>query len=434
MDLTSLINKLCYTFKMTQLANKHILLGVTGSIAAYKAADLVRRLREAGAVVRVVMTEGATEFVTPMTFQAVSGHPVHRQLLDAEAEAAMGHIELARWADAIIVAPASADFLARLAQGRADDLLSTVCLASAVPLAVAPAMNTHMWANPATTENVRILQQRGMLVIGPEQGEQACGDVGAGRMSPPETIVSELAELFSTDSLTGKTVLITAGPTREAIDPVRYLSNHSSGKMGFALAGAAAEAGARVILISGPVALATPKHVERVDVVSAEEMNTAVLERANSADIFIATAAVADYRPVQVQTQKIKKTEQKLDLALERTPDILAGVRQHYPALFCVGFAAETGDLEHYARTKLQEKQLEMIVANYVGPAATETQGTFGSDTNALQVFWPGGEADLPLAGKGQLARQLIPLIVSRFEQRGQHTTVGGNVVELKKT
>lgn len=418
---------------MTQLANKHILLGVTGSIAAYKAAELVRRLREAGAEVRVVMTDGACEFVTPMTFQAVSGHPVHRHLLDTEAEAAMGHIELARWADAILVAPASADFLARLAQGRADDLLSTVCLASEVPLAVAPAMNTHMWANSATADNIRTLQKRGVLLIGPDEGGQACGDVGAGRMSDPGMIVAQVRELFSTGSLTGKTVLITAGPTREAIDPVRYLSNHSSGKMGFALAEAAVEAGARVVLISGPVSLPTPAHVERIDVVSAEQMHTAVMERVEQVDIFIATAAVADYRPSQVPTEKIKKDQANLTLSLEKTPDILANVKQRYPRLFCVGFAAETTELAHYARAKLQEKRLEMIVANPVGPAAVETGGTFGSDTNTLQIFWPGGETELPLAGKAQLARQLIPLIVSRYETGTRTAATGANVVELKK-
>ncbi|MDY6979972.1 MAG: bifunctional phosphopantothenoylcysteine decarboxylase/phosphopantothenate--cysteine ligase CoaBC [Pseudomonadota bacterium] len=418
---------------MTQLANKHILLGVTGSIAAYKAADLVRRLREAGAEVRVVMTDGACEFVTPMTFQAVSGHPVHRHLLDTGAEAAMGHIELARWADAILVAPASANFLARLVQGRADDLLSTVCLASDVPLAVAPAMNAGMWANPATAENARTLQKRGVLLIGPDSGEQACGEVGAGRMSEPDAILAQLSELFGTGSLTGKTVLITAGPTREALDPVRYLSNHSSGKMGFALAEAAAEAGARVILVSGPVSLSTPAHVERIDVVSAEQMYSAVMERAEQADMFIATAAVADYRPLQVSDEKIKKDQAPLSLELEKTPDILASVKQRHPRLFCVGFAAETTNLAHYARAKLQEKRLEMVVANPVGPAAVETGGTFGSDTNALQVFWSEGEAELPLAGKAQLARQLIPLIVSRYETGTRTATTGANVVELKK-
>ncbi len=419
---------------MTQLANKHILLGVTGSIAAYKAADLVRRLREAGAEVRVVMTDGACEFVTPMTFQAVSGQPVLRHLLDADAEAAMGHIELARWADAILVAPASADFLARLSQGRADDLLSTVCLASEVPLAVAPAMNAHMWANPATADNIRTLQKRGVLLIGPDEGGQACGDVGAGRMSNPATIVTQVQELFSTGSLTGKIVLITAGPTREAIDPVRYLSNHSSGKMGFALAEAAAEAGARVILVSGPVSLATPAHVERIDVVSAEQMHESVMARAEQADIFIATAAVADYRPVQASEQKIKKDPASLTLELEKTPDILAGVKQRHPRLFCVGFAAETTDLARYARAKLQEKRLEMVVANPVGPAAVETEGTFGSDTNALQIFWPDGKTELPLAGKAQLARHLIPLIASRYETGTRTAASGTNVVELKKS
>ncbi|MFP4611062.1 MAG: bifunctional phosphopantothenoylcysteine decarboxylase/phosphopantothenate--cysteine ligase CoaBC [Thiohalophilus sp.] len=418
---------------MTQLANKHILLGVTGSIAAYKAADLVRRLREAGAEVRVVMTGGACEFVTPMTFQAVCGHPVHQDLLDADAEAAMGHIELARWADAIIVAPASADFLARLAQGRADDLLSAVCLAAERPLAVAPAMNTHMWTNPATADNVRTLQQRGILLIGPDAGEQACGDVGAGRMSPPEQIVTQLADLFSTGSLTGKTVLITAGPTREAIDPVRYLSNHSSGKMGFSLAEAAVEAGARVILVSGPVSLATPAHVERLDVISAQQMAAAVASRIGETDIFIATAAVADYRPAHVSGEKIKKDQPQLTLELEKNPDILAGVKQQHPGLFCVGFAAETTELERYARAKLEAKRLEMVVANQVGPAATDTDGTFGSETNALQVFWPGGEAHLPLAPKAQLARQLIPVIVSCYEQRDRTAAGKDKIVKLNQ-
>jgi len=418
---------------MTQLSNKHILLGVTGSIAAYKAAELVRRLRDAGAEVRVVMTQGATEFVTPMTFQAVSGYPVHQHLLDAEAEAAMGHIELARWADLIVVAPASANFLARLAQGRADDLLSTICLASEVPLAVAPAMNTHMWQNEATRDNVRLLQKRGMLLIGPDAGEQACGDVGAGRMSQPQDIVDQLSELFSTGSLSGRTILITAGPTREAIDPVRYLSNHSSGKMGFSIAEAAAEAGARVILVSGPVNLPTPRHVERIDVVSAQQMQDAVQERIQDADIFIATAAVADYRPVQVQADKIKKDQSHLTLELEKTPDILATVKNRYPALFCVGFAAETANLELYARDKLQQKRLDMIVANWVGPSAVDTAGTFGSDTNALHVFWHDGDVELPLASKAQLARQLIPIIASQYEQRGQHVPHSKNVVELNK-
>jgi phosphopantothenoylcysteine decarboxylase/phosphopantothenate--cysteine ligase len=418
---------------MTQLSNKHILLGVTGSIAAYKAAELVRRLRDAGAEVRVVMTRGATEFVTPMTFQAVSGHPVHQHLLDTEAEAAMGHIELARWADLIVVAPASANFLARLAQGRADDLLSTICLASEVPLAVAPAMNTHMWQNEATRDNVRLLQKRGVLLIGPDAGEQACGDVGAGRMSQPQDIVDQLAELFSTGSLSGRTILITAGPTREAIDPVRYLSNHSSGKMGFSIAEAAAEAGARVILVSGPVNLPTPRHVERIDVVSAQQMQDAVQERIQDADIFIATAAVADYRPVQVQADKIKKDQPHLTLELEKTPDILATVKNRYPALFCVGFAAETADLEQYARDKLQQKRLDMIVANWVGPSAVDTAGTFGSDTNALQVFWHDGDVELPLASKAQLARQLMPIIASQYEQRRQHVPRSKNIVELNK-
>jgi phosphopantothenoylcysteine decarboxylase/phosphopantothenate--cysteine ligase len=369
-----------------------------------------------------------------MTFQALSGHPVHRALLDSEAEAAMGHIELARWADLILVAPASANFMARLAQGRAEDLLSAVCLASAVPLALAPAMNTHMWHNRATQDNARLLQKRGVLLIGPDEGGQACGDVGAGRMAAPEVIVAQTAELFTTGSLSGRTVLITAGPTREAIDPVRYLSNHSSGKMGFALAEAAAEAGARVILVAGPVNLPAPRHVQRIDVVSAQAMLAAVEQHLAGVDIFIAAAAVADYRPRQVASDKIKKQQASLTLELERTPDILAGVKQSRPGLFCVGFAAETTDLEQHARDKLTQKKLDMVVANWVGPAAPSTGGTFGSDNNTLSVLWPGGASELPLASKARLARQLVPLIAARFEQRRTPATTSAKVVELNQT
>lgn len=304
---------------MQHLTNKRVLLGVTGSIAAYKAADLIRRLREAGAEVRVVMTEGAKAFVTPLTFQALSGLPVHENLLDKEAEAAMGHIELARWADVILIAPASANSIAGLAQGRADELLNAICLASDVPLAIAPAMNKHMWADPATQENVRLLAQRGVLFIGPDSGEQACGDVGEGRMVDSDVIITRLSELFSVGSLSGLTVVITAGPTREALDPVRYLSNHSSGKMGYAMAEAAIEAGAKVILISGPVSLEEPDRVTRINIESAADMEAAVKEHIASADIFIATAAVADYRPVTVQQDKIKKKDERLTLELEKT-------------------------------------------------------------------------------------------------------------------
>lgn len=416
-----------------KLFNKQILLGVTGSIAAYKAAELVRRLREAGAEVRVVMTRGATEFVTPMTFQALSGHPVHLELLDADAEAGMGHIELARWADAILVAPASADFIARLAHGRADDLLSAICLASDVPLALAPAMNSRMWDNPATQDNVRQLGARGVLLLGPDEGEQACGETGAGRLQAPDKLLTGLAELFESGLLDGRTVLITAGPTREAIDPVRYLSNRSSGKMGFAIAAAAAEAGARVILVAGPVNQPTPSHVQRIDVESTREMFEAVREHIAGVDIFIGAAAVADYRPVTAAPDKIKKDGGPLHLELEPTEDILAEIKARHPDLFCVGFAAETRDLETFAREKLRRKGVDMIAANWVGPAAADTHGAFGSETNALLLCWDGGGAELPVAAKSRLARQLLNHVVQQCEQRSANRR-GPKVVALNRS
>lgn len=417
---------------MQHLTNKRVLLGVTGSIAAYKAAELIRRLREAGAEVRVVMTDGAKAFVTPLTFQALSGLPVHENLLDKEAEAAMGHIELARWADVILIAPASANSLAGLAQGRADELLYAVCLAADVPLAIAPAMNKHMWADQATQENVRLLAQRGVLFIGPESGEQACGDVGEGRMVDSETVLSRLAELFSVGSLSGLTLLITAGPTHEALDPVRYLSNHSSGKMGYAIAEAAMEAGAKVILVSGPVSLETPDRVTRVNVESAADMEAAVKAHINEAAIFISTAAVADYRPVTVQQDKIKKKDDRLTLELEKNTDILAMVKANYAKTFCVGFAAETHDLENYARSKLEQKNIEMIAANLVGSAATKTAGTFNSDFNELSIYWQDGNLKLELASKSKLARQLIALIAQRFALY-ETTSNENNVISLTK-
>ena len=405
---------------MQTLINKHIVLGITGSIAAYKSGDLVRRLRDAGAEVRVVMTHGATEFVTPLTFQALSGHPVHQAFLDVEAEAAMGHIELARWADAILIAPASADFMARLAQGRADDLLSAICLAANVPLALAPAMNHAMWANPATQENVRSLSAHGIVLFGPDHGEQACGEVGEGRMLEVAELVEQLSEVFQTGSLTGKTVIVTAGPTREAIDPVRYLTNHSSGKMGYAIAAAAAEAGARVILISGPTDLNSPLHVEMMQVESAQQMYEVVQDHLHEADIFVGAAAVADYRPRQIAKQKVKKGDSSITLELERTPDILASIKPQRPSVFTVGFAAETANLAEHALKKLTEKQLDMIAANLVGQAAEDTAGTFGSDTNSLQIFWPGGELAFPVTSKTRLARELITLIAERLVSRTQ--------------
>lgn len=416
---------------MQHLNNKRVLLGVTGSIAAYKAAELIRRLREAGAEVRVVMTDGAKAFVTPLTFQALSGFPVHENLLDSEAEAAMGHIELARWADVILIAPASANSLANLAQGRADELLNAICLASDVPLAIAPAMNKHMWADQATQDNVRLLAQRGVLFIGPDSGEQACGDVGEGRMVDSETVLTRLAELFSTGSLSGLTVLITAGPTREALDPVRYLSNHSSGKMGYAIAEAAIEAGARVILVSGPVSLETPDRVKRINVESAAEMEKAVKENISMANIFVSTAAVADYRPVTVQKDKIKKKEARLTIELEKNTDILSMVKKDYAKTFCVGFAAETQDLEKYAHAKLKQKNIEMIAANLVGTAAGKTGGTFNSELNELNVYWHDGDLKLELASKTKIARQLTALIAQRFAFFDTNVNNKNNVISL---
>ncbi|GGY57102.1 phosphopantothenoylcysteine decarboxylase [Bacterioplanes sanyensis] len=399
---------------MQQLCNKRIVLGISGGIAAYKSAELVRFLKKAGADVRVVMTDGAKEFITPLTLQALSGNPVHHTLLDPAAEAGMGHIELAKWADVILVAPASANLIARLAQGLGDDLLTTICLASDAPLTLAPAMNQAMWRNPATQDNLQQLQRlRGeqLRILGPDAGQQACGDVGPGRMLEPEVIAHLLAEQFDTGALSGKHVVITAGPTREAIDPVRYISNHSSGKMGFALAAAAAEAGAQVTLIAGPVALATPERCQRLDIVSCEDMLQAATTQAASSDIFIAAAAVADYRPASVAEQKIKKSGEQMALTLSKNPDIVATVANLEQRPFCVGFAAETQHLGEHAQGKLQRKKLDMIVANDVSQANIG----FNSDDNAVSVYWPNGEQHLPQASKQRLARQLIQIIAERF-------------------
>lgn len=397
---------------MAHLFNRNVVLGVSGGIAAYKSAELVRQLKERGADVRVVMTRGAQEFITPLTLQALSGHPVHTELLDTEAELGMGHIELARWADLLIIAPATADLIARLASGRADDLLTTVALATAAPKLVAPAMNQQMWRDPATRANIDMLQDRGMSLVGPASGEQACGDVGPGRMEQPANIALAAAGLFANGALAGRRVVITAGPTREALDPVRYLSNHSSGKMGYALAAAAVDAGAQVTLVSGPVQLATPEHAERVDVVSAAQMLEACLARLADCDLFIACAAVADYRPATVAAGKIKKDAEHITLELERTTDILATVSGHAQAPFTVGFAAETHDVEHYARGKLERKQLDMIVANDV----SDTAIGFNSDQNAVTVFWQQGSCALAQASKSTIARELIALIAQRME------------------
>jgi phosphopantothenoylcysteine decarboxylase/phosphopantothenate--cysteine ligase len=389
------------------MQGKRILLGVTGGIAAYKAADLVRRLRERGAEVQVVMTAAAREFIGPLTFQALSGRPVRTDLWDSAAEAAMGHIELARWAEAVLVAPASADFLARLAEGRADDLLATLCLATAAPIAVAPAMNRLMWANAATVANVERLRQRGVQVFGPGEGAQACGEIGEGRMLEPPELADRLASLLPTSGpLSGRRVLITAGPTRERIDPVRFISNRSSGKMGFAVAQAAREAGAEVVLVSGPVALPTPPGVRRVDVESAEGMLEAVQAEVAAADIFIATAAVADYRPAHPSGQKIKKTNERLQLEMERTIDVLATVAASAQRPFTVGFAAETESVEHYARAKLLRKNLDLIAANEV----SHTKG-FDCEDNHLIVLSRTARQDLGSGPKLALARELIRLI-----------------------
>lgn len=393
------------------LTGKNIVLGVTGSIAAYKAADLIRRLREAGADVKVVMTKSACEFITPLTLQTLSGQPVAIELLDADQESAMGHIKLARWADWILVAPASADIIARVAQGRTDDLLSALCLASESPLAIAPAMNNKMWQNQATQDNLAILQARGAQILGPAIGDQACGEQGEGRLLEPVDIVNELATLMVPARLTGKKVLITAGPTHEAIDPVRYIGNRSSGKMGFAIAKAAAEAGAEVVLIAGPVHLVTPTGVERIDVETAQGMLDAVLAKVTKSDLFISCAAVADYRPENISDNKIKKTQRdSLQLNLIPTVDIVSMVASQNDELFVVGFAAETENMEEYAQEKMQIKGLNMIAANQVGDGVG-----FAVDENALQVFWPQGAQQLPLASKTQLARNLMTLIIERY-------------------
>jgi Phosphopantothenate-cysteine ligase (EC 6.3.2.5)/Phosphopantothenoylcysteine decarboxylase (EC 4.1.1.36) len=386
-----------------------ILLGVSGGIAAYKAAELARLLVQAGCEVQVVMTAGAAHFVGAATFQAVTGRPVRDSLWDAQAEAAMGHIELARWADALLIAPASADLLARLAAGLADDLLTTLCLASDRPLTVVPAMNRLMWAHPATRANLATLRARGVRVLGPDSGAQACGETGPGRMVEPQAIA---AALLATGSgpLAGRRAVVTAGPTREALDPVRYLSNRSSGKQGYAVAAALAALGAEVTLISGPVALDAPAGVQRRWVESAEQMCAATLDACREADLLVGTAAVADYRPTTPATQKIKKSEATLTVNLTRNPDILAAARAARPTLFIAGFAAETERVAEQARAKLAAKQLDLIAANPVG----DGQG-FDRDDNRLQVFWNGGERDLGAGDKRALAGELAALMAERW-------------------
>ncbi|WP_217512904.1 bifunctional phosphopantothenoylcysteine decarboxylase/phosphopantothenate--cysteine ligase CoaBC [Vibrio metschnikovii] len=395
---------------MQTLAGKHILLGISGGIAAYKCAELTRRLRERGAEVRVVMTHAAKEFITPLTMQAVSGHPVADSLLDPAAEASMGHIELAKWADLVLLAPATADLIARLAAGMGNDLLTTVVLATDAPVVISPAMNQQMYRNQATQDNIATLVRRGVSVWGPAAGEQACGDVGPGRMLEPLELVERCDAFFAPKPLLGKKLLLTAGPTREALDPVRYITNHSSGKMGFAIAEAAATLGAEVTLISGPVTLTTPAKVKRINVQSALEMHAAVMDHAQQHDIFIGCAAVADYRPDVVAEQKIKKTEQSdtLCITMVKNPDIVASVAaltERRP--FTVGFAAETQDVEKYALGKLTKKKLDMICANDVSISG---QG-FDSNDNALMVYWSNGQHALPLSSKRELAQALMLFI-----------------------
>jgi phosphopantothenoylcysteine decarboxylase/phosphopantothenate--cysteine ligase len=395
------------------LANLRILLGVSGGIAAYKSAELVRRLRDAGAEVRVVLTENAARFVSPLTFQALSGQPVRSGLWDEAAEAAMGHIELARWAQRILIAPASADLIARLAHGFADDLLTTLCLASAAPLAIAPAMNQQMWAHAATQANISTLRERGVDLLGPADGSQACGEFGAGRLLEADSIVAEIAALHGPKILSGARVLVSAGPTYEDIDPVRFIGNRSSGRMGFAVARAAVEQGARVQLVAGPVHLPTPAGVERTDVRSARDMRAAVLRQIPQSDIFISAAAVGDYRPGEVAAHKLKKRGADLTLTLNENPDILAEIAALPKRPLLVGFAAETENVEAYARAKLTRKKLDLIAANLVGADLG-----FDCSDNALTLFWDGGSEDLGRADKPVLARRLIERIAGFYAKR----------------
>lgn len=403
---------------MTVLTGKRILLGISGGIAAYKCPDIVRRLRECGAEVRVVMTQGATAFITPLTLQAVSGYPVSESLLDSAAEAAMGHIELGKWADLVVIAPASANVIARITTGMADDLLSTICLATPAEVVLVPAMNQQMYRAAATQANLSTLAARGVMVWGPESGHQACGDMGPGRMLEPGALVEQVITYFARKKdLANYSLLITAGPTREALDPVRFMSNHSSGKMGFAIADAASKRGANVTLVAGPVALATPKGVVRIDVESAREMQHVVQQQVAQHKIFISCAAVADYRAAQVSEEKIKKSDNQITLNMVKNPDIVASVaamKVHRP--FVVGFAAETQNVEEYARQKLTSKNLDLICANDV---SVDGQG-FNCNTNALHLFWSKGDKQFPLIDKSLLGQYLIDEIISQYEEKNR--------------
>jgi phosphopantothenoylcysteine decarboxylase/phosphopantothenate--cysteine ligase len=411
----------------------NIVLGISGGIAAYKTPELVRRLRDHGADVQIVMTASAAEFVTETALQAVSGRPIRNNLWDKDAEAAMSHIELARWADAILIAPATAEIIARLAGGGAPDLLTTLCLATEAPIAIAPAMNHVMWNNAAVRSNVRTLEDRGITVIGPGIGSQACGETGAGRMTEPDEIAAMVAGMAGRRRageglLAGRTVMVTAGPTREPIDPVRYITNRSSGKMGYAVAAAAAAEGANVILVSGPVSLPEPRGVTVHHVLTAEQMYETTHAHLAGVDIFIAAAAVSDYRPISAATQKIKKKddEEGMTLELTRSRDILASVSALDRAPFTVGFAAETNNVRDYALAKLERKKLDMIVANRVG-----TDCGFDSDDNAIDIYWHGGERSFPTASKTALARDLVHLIAARYAE-GNKAKAAGSVVRIR--
>jgi phosphopantothenoylcysteine decarboxylase/phosphopantothenate--cysteine ligase len=396
---------------MLSLTNKRVLLGITGGIAAYKCAELTRLLIKAGAEVRVGMTRAATEFITPLTMQALSGQRVHLDLLDSDAEAAMGHIELARWADLVLIAPATADFIARITQGQADDILSTMVLATSAKIAIAPAMNQAMWADDSTMTNLNVLVDRGYHIFGPAKGEQACGDVGPGRMMEPAQLLELSASLFETGELAGKSFVITGGPTQEAIDPVRFISNHSSGKMAYALAAEAVAAGAKVTLISGPVNLPTPESVKRIDVISAAQMLAATHEAIADCDVFIGVAAVADYRPAEIAAQKIKKSDEQMQLTLIKNPDIISEVAQLEEKPFVVGFAAETNDIVSNGKDKLKRKGLDMLFANN----ATET---FSSDSIVVTALTEISETELKAGNKNVVARHMLQLIATALNEQ----------------
>jgi len=396
---------------MSSLSQKRIILGITGGIAAYKSAEIARRLQDQGAEVRVIMTDSAQEFIRPLTLQALTGKPVHTDLLDPKAEAAMGHIELARWADAILIAPATANFMAALSQGIANDLLTTVCLAASGKIVVAPAMNQAMWSQPASQENITRLKQRGITIFEPDSGIQACGDIGPGRLQQPEAIVERFSGIFDSNVLSGKQVIITAGPTREAIDPVRYISNHSSGKMGYALASAMIDAGASVTLISGPVSIEKPERCEFIPVISAKDMLEAASSAAEKADIFISAAAVADYFVTDIATHKIKKKSDKMSINVSKTPDIVAILSKNNPKMFVVGFAAETEQVETHAREKLHRKKMDAIIANDI----SRDDIGFNSDDN--EALWIDAESCISLnkKSKTQLAREIAVLIANKI-------------------